>query len=572
MKRKILVLLSFALVLSANLRAQVTIGALTAPASGALVDLNSGVTGGLVLSNVTLVNLKTIPYTSDWFPGINGSNNDTNVDFTGAIVYHTGGNNIPAGIYVWNGKNWTPVGENCLSAEDLTLTLTGTPFAKVSDDVTFSVSSNASAFCSDCERYEWYRNSGGSSPYETSPFASGAIASLSFSPAGTYNVKVVATNDYSDLPVEEEATIYVTESDPPAVLIDGQYNITGDFCYDVKGPKPAGQSQSVYDSRTDAFDGGAFTKTYTFTYANDYSELTVLNSGGIIESVSQPAKTSGTGSGSVTFTITFVSDVKDRVIAAAAPVPVQLLVGFKNNNNIIKVAYKNIILMDGLCGCPAQVPANIRSSGWITFQCHNLGAIHDITSDADLAGIDITNFRGYHGDWYRFGAKNVSLVNDGTYEGNSTVPDWTVNSHPDYPFQNDSQDWIAANNPCPAGWQLPTNDEWSAVAGSNTLKWYIGNVGSDTANPSGWGEDNNNPPACCYNHTVKLGDYLYLPAAGVRNNAAGTLFQRGDYGSFWGSTANGNFGRAINFRGHGHEYSPTTHRSHGASVRCVSAE
>jgi hypothetical protein len=57
--------------------------------------------------------------------------------------------------------------------------------------------------------------------------------------------------------------------------------------------------------------------------------------------------------------------------------------------------------MDGLCGCPAQVPANIRSSGWITFQCHILGSIHDITSDADLANITLANFRGYHGDWYR---------------------------------------------------------------------------------------------------------------------------------------------------------------------------
>jgi uncharacterized protein (TIGR02145 family) len=28
----------------------------------------------------------------------------------GAIVYHTGGNDIPAGIYIWNGKWWMPAG------------------------------------------------------------------------------------------------------------------------------------------------------------------------------------------------------------------------------------------------------------------------------------------------------------------------------------------------------------------------------------------------------------------------------------------------------------------------------
>jgi hypothetical protein len=45
------------------------------------------------------------------------------------MVYHTGGNNIPTGIYVWNGKNWTPAGENCLGAEELTLTLTASSIA-----------------------------------------------------------------------------------------------------------------------------------------------------------------------------------------------------------------------------------------------------------------------------------------------------------------------------------------------------------------------------------------------------------------------------------------------------------
>jgi hypothetical protein len=94
----------------AGLQAQVTIGGMTAPAAGAVLDLNSGgVKGGLVLSNVTLPDLTTIPYGAGAFPGVTSENQKTvKAQFKGAIVYHIGGNDITAGVYVWNGKWWTP--------------------------------------------------------------------------------------------------------------------------------------------------------------------------------------------------------------------------------------------------------------------------------------------------------------------------------------------------------------------------------------------------------------------------------------------------------------------------------
>jgi hypothetical protein len=83
--------------LSANLHAQVTIGDLTAPAKGALLDLNKAVKGGLTLSNVKLDNLYTIPAT---FPGMSSPPADVNTKFSGAMVYHIGENGIATGIYV----------------------------------------------------------------------------------------------------------------------------------------------------------------------------------------------------------------------------------------------------------------------------------------------------------------------------------------------------------------------------------------------------------------------------------------------------------------------------------------
>jgi uncharacterized protein (TIGR02145 family) len=565
MKKKILVLL-FAFVLSVNLRAQVTIGELVDPSPGTILDLNKAVKGGLILSNVKLEKLYEIP--SD-FPKMT-ANPDLTVknNFTGAMVYHTGVDNIPAGIYVWNGTNWTPVEENCTPRTPALLTLMGPPlgFAKADNDVTFSVSTGASAFCSQGESYEWYKTGAGNENYALISGETASSLTTSFSPAGTYKVKAVVTNCYTAAPIEKIATVEITPDDaPPVTLIDGQYSIPGDFCYDVKGPKPSSQSDEYYNSRKDAFLGDAFTKTYTFTYTNDFSNLAVLNPGGIVASVSQPAVTFATGSGSVSFTVTFVPDVKDRVVANNGPVYIQLLVGFKNNSGIDKVAYKIIKVQDAVCGCPVQVGA----AQWLTFQCRNLGAIHDITSDADLMSITNINFREYHGDWYRFGAKNVSLVNDGTYEASSTISNWTTSFHASYPFQDDSHNWDTNNDPCPAGWHLPTDAEWSAVASYNasTVKHYVNGVETTTD----W---QNNPapiPGSGYNDVIKIGAHLYLPAAGSRYNISGRLINRGSRGYYWSSSASDSNGRFLSFDT-GAPYTDGISRSYGLSVRCVSSE
>jgi hypothetical protein len=82
-----ILLLAFALFTCANLRAQVTIGGLTEPVKGAILDLNSTAKGGLLLSNVTLLNLYAIPV---GFPGIADPDDVTGEvkkKFTGLMVY-----------------------------------------------------------------------------------------------------------------------------------------------------------------------------------------------------------------------------------------------------------------------------------------------------------------------------------------------------------------------------------------------------------------------------------------------------------------------------------------------------
>jgi uncharacterized protein (TIGR02145 family) len=546
MKTKILVL--FALVLSANLRAQVTIGELVEPAPGTILDLNKAVKGGLVLSSVDLPDFHTIP---NGFPGIASQTDVTTsvkTGFKGALVYNTGVKSPPTGIYVWNGTNWTPVEENCTPRTPDLLTLTGPLFAKAGGDVTFLVSSGASDFCSQGETYKWYKTGAGNENYTLISGKTTSSLTTSFATVGTYKLKVEVTNRYTPTPLEKAATIEITADGlPPTPLLDASYAITGNFCYDVN-----------------ELQGGTLTKTYTFTHTNDFSNLTVLNPGGIVASVSQPVVTFGTGSGSVSFTVTFVSDVKEQVIVSGAPVYVQLVVNYKNNNSVDRVAYKILKVMDGDCACPAQVPTSIHPSGWLTFQCHNLGADYDIRSDADLAGISNTNFREYHGDWYRFGASTASLVNTLANDSYSNSTEWNAKT-----LQDNNEDWIAANDPCPAGWRLPTDAEWAAVKDNNSYQRYVNGVPTTT----GWVANNNPYPDDGYYDVMKIGDYLYLPAAGYRDIVSGELYYRGEVGWYWSSSKyyDKTLARCLSFETNVF-LTTNSRKEDGFTVRCVSAE
>jgi uncharacterized protein (TIGR02145 family) len=433
MKTKILVL-SAALLLSANLRAQVTIGSLNTPAAGAILDLNNGAQGGLVLSNVELVNLWSIPATG--FTGITDVQ-DSKPDLAGMLVYHTGVNDIPAGIYLWNGENWTPIGQDCRELSAITI-YAPEQLILGNKNITLSATT-ANSHCS-AEEYKWYRTNGTSETYETTPFATTgpeltlALSDFPRSPA-VYKVKVEVNSPYSPAPIESEVFIAVG-------------------------------------------------------------------------------------------------------------------------------------------GCPAKISADPYPSGWLTFQCHNLGGV-DITSDADLANITPQNFRTYHGDWYRWGSLDVSMENTVAHNSNNT---WDNSDYQESAEDDTSQKdadgnnlWKAANNPCPAGWRLPTQAEWQAVIDNNTIMKYTGTSGEPSKS---WTENSNDEvPSANYNNVMKVGDHLYLPAAGLRHVTTGQVGWRGRDGYYWSSSVNvysSNHATSMGFNGGGQSVTYSL-RAYGFSVRCVSA-
>ncbi|MDR2086678.1 MAG: fibrobacter succinogenes major paralogous domain-containing protein, partial [Dysgonamonadaceae bacterium] len=137
-------------------------------------------------------------------------------------------------------------------------------------------------------------------------------------------------------------------------------------------------------------------------------------------------------------------------------------------------------------------------------------------------------------------------------------------------YQNDSQGWLPANNPCPSGWRLQTKDEWDAVinTSNNAIKKYVGTSGGNTQS---WNTNHDPIPNDNYNNVMKVGDYLYLPAAGARNYSNGVLAYRGEAGYYLSSSPSGSNAYILYLRGYD-QGMDDPYRSYGYSVRCVAAD
>jgi len=110
--------------------------------------------------------------------------------------------------------------------------------------------------------------------------------------------------------------------------------------------------------------------------------------------------------------------------------------------------------------------------------------------------------------------------------------------------------WEVTNDPCPAGWRVPTKEEIRSLVNSGST----------------WGKLNGVNGRFFGNGNQKV----FLPAAGYRYGSGGTLDLQGSLGYYWSSTPSGSYGaHGLGF-GSGLADVGNFVRTCGFSIRCVS--
>jgi hypothetical protein len=263
-------------------------------------------------------------------------------------------------------------------------------------------------------------------------------------------------------------------------------------------------------------------------------------------------------------------------------------------------------------------------SGWIEFMSYNLGATEmsikdqllfasstftgDPTSHQDALA---ANFKPVYGDLYQWGRKtdghqNVWSAITATLATNPSDAgtDNFIASSSDWTSTPDNTLWdgeVSANNPCPPGFHVPSQDEWSGIVKGSSTSEYLtvsSKVGygvnkwvwvDGTQTLAALGVESGNlstpntkgyliyPPASTYNFEDGYGneDYqttptFFLPAAGNRSYNNGLLDYAGTLGYYWSSTVNGTNAYDTYIASGLVIPVLNTNRAYGLSVRCLS--
>jgi uncharacterized protein (TIGR02145 family) len=315
-------------------------------------------------------------------------------------------------------------------------------------------------------------------------------------------------------------------------------------------------------TRADFSQTATNTKTYTFTpkaganvsnlrfYCVEPSDY----EGQIIESLSYNTalETQTDISTQQTLTVVFKDDLNVTVAGKSnlAALKVDIYAVYNNladgtgTNERLKLA---ATIQDCQC-CGAKT----TDGDWLNFMCHNLGADATLnpfvwSSNGNYVDDDIKGYlyqwgRKTDGHQFRSSTPIVTAINFATYSGGTYPSFHTMNSSP--------WDWIldgtsttdaikyrwgskvnsntsttpkGTNDPCPEGWKVPAQSQWSSIF--RGVAAPSGTPGTATANTWIWADG------------FKVGDALYLPAVGGRNPATGMGVQYvGSAPNYWSST------------------------------------
>jgi len=191
--------------------------------------------------------------------------------------------------------------------------------------------------------------------------------------------------------------------------------------------------------------------------------------------------------------------------------------------------------------------AYIAPGVWKKFMCRNLGVnpyVNPFTPSALL-----------NGDYYQWGSPTPAATRD------AIIGTWSTD--PPAGWYGDNSDATDAKvksvfDPCPAGYRVPTYDEWQGVFDNNTKT----NIPSGT-----WSSGTDSWTGAMF------GDNLFLPAAGERYYIGGALSNRGTYGYYWSSRMrSAPEAYYARFHSGGARMDYDFFRTFGQSIRCIAED
>ncbi len=197
---------------------------------------------------------------------------------------------------------------------------------------------------------------------------------------------------------------------------------------------------------------------------------------------------------------------------------------------------------------PPVCRAKINATTYRNFMCHNLGAAN---TNAD----PFTPSWEINGGYWQWGRKEQAAAGPSGPAANqaneATVSGWNTNYAPDESWSDVAK---SVNDPCPAGYRVPTSAQWNDIINNNIQTTF----GTD------WTSRASN-----YSTGRKFGNELFLPAAGGRADGNGMFYQRGANGYYWSSTGFGGYQSSSLDFGNDNSTTYNYDRRNGRSVRCI---